>query len=366
MPTTFTVFSLGQLQIWDTAEGNTTVSTVAVNNALGTYGSAGDPLFDDRATFAPAGNGFAGGNAGTYDLDNNVSNDQFSINGGPPQTFDASMTFTAEITYTDGETATITAVVFQDTNGNTYWAPELTNNADQDAIELKAIQSIELISPIYSNGQLGQGYGLTADRVDSQPKCFTTGTMIACPDGARRIDDLCVGDLVDTMDHGPQPIRWIGQSRYAAIGRLAPIHIKAGFLDATADLEVSPQHRILLSGPQAELLFGEPEVFAPAKSLVDGNAVSLRVGGEVTYFHLLFDQHEILWANGVASESLFLGEVTTGTMDQDSMEEIRTIFPELRNTRVTAHQLARPTLRAYEAALWADMAFAPDKRRQVG
>lgn len=365
MATTFTVFSLGQLPIWDPTEGNSTLATGAVNAALGTYGSTANPLFGERVTFAPAGNGFAGGSPLSYDLDNAVSNDQFSIDGGPEQTFDASMTFNATITYLDGTTAQITAVVFQDSAGNTYWAPELENNADQAAIEAKAIRSLQLTSPIYANGS-NTGYGLTADRFDSQPLCFTAGTLIDCPGGPRDIDELGVGDLVMTRDHGPQPIRWIGQRRFAAIGRMAPIRIKAGVLNATRDLELSPQHRVLIADAMADLLFGEPEVFAAAKSLVDDDRISVRVGGEVAYIHLLCDQHEIITANGVAAETLFLGEITTQTLDPASIAEIDAIFPGRRDTVLPQHRMARPVLKHYEAALWAAQAVPGERFLRTG
>lgn len=351
MATTFTVFSLGQLPIWDPQEGNNTLATGAVNAALGTYGSVGDPLFNERVTFAPAGNGFGGGDPNSYDLDNTDSNDQFSINGGPVQTFDASMIFEAQITYLDGTTANITAVVFQDNDGNTYWAPEFAEPADQAAIDAQAIRSLELISPIYTNG-FGTGYNMTADRFDSQPLCFMAGTLIDCPGGPRDIAGLVVGDLVLTRDHGAQPIRWIGRRRFAALGRMAPVRIKAGVLNARRDVEFSPQHRILIADATAELLFGEPEVFAAAKSLVDGDAISIRTGGEVDYIHLLCDRHEIITANGLAAETLFLGEVTTQTLDPDSIAEIDTIFPGRRDTAMPLHRMARPALRHFEAALW--------------
>ena len=351
MTTSFTVFSLGQLAIWDTVEGNQTLSTNAVNAALGTYGSATDPLYDSRQEFAPAGTGFggAGGDPTTYDLDNNLSNDQFSIDGGPAQTFDASMIFNAVITYNDGTTASITAVVFQDSNGNTYWAPEFAANADQTAIEAKPIQSIQLGTPIYADG-VSTGYNLTADRQDSQPLCFTPGVHITCPHGDRPVEDLAVGDLIMTMDHGPQPIRWIGRRKFAALGRLAPIRINQGVLGATRAFEVSPQHRVLLCGPEAELMFAAPQVLGSAKHLVDGENISVRYGGEVDYIHLLLDRHEIIWANGVATETLLLGKSGEKSLDQDSLDEILTIFPALGSESAVAQKAARPILKAHETA----------------
>lgn len=338
MPTSFTVFSLGQLAIWDTAEGNTTLATGAVNAALGTYGSASDPLFDDRQEFAPAGTGFGGGTATAYDLDNNVSNDQFSIDGGAAQSFDASMVFNATITYVDGSTATITAVVFQDTDGNTYWAPEFADNADQAAIEAQAIQSLELVSPIYANGSTNQGYQLNADRQDSMPLCFSQGTLISCPDIDRAIEDLAVGDLVSTRDHGPVAIRWIGRRKYGrselnSNAKLLPVRILAGALgdgSPRRDLLVSRQHRILVQSKIAMRMFGEPEVLIPAIKLIEVPGIFIDEAIKVVeYFHLLFDQHEVVYAEGISAESLFTGPEALKSVSSEAQKEILTIFPEL-------------------------------------
>lgn len=364
MTTTFTVFSLGNLPVWDTVEGNQTLATGNVDASLGNYGSTADPLFDSRVTLSSAGNGFSGGDPDTYDLDNNVSNDQFSIDGGPPQTFDAAMVFDAVITYRNGSTANISAVVFQDSAGNTYWAPELDDNDDQMAIEFRIITSLELVTPIYANG-VNTGYGLIAEREESNPLCFCRGAMIACPDGPRPIESLQSGDWVLTMDNGAQQIRWIGSRRMAALGKFAPIRIRAGILGAQADLEVSPQHRVLLQGSEVERLFAEDQVLAAVKHLVDGDAITIREGGEVEYFHILFDDHQVVWANGVATESLFLGQVGTALLDAGSLEEIRTLFPELEVPEGTRQKLARPALKSYEASLLVPVLRDPWQRAQT-
>lgn len=355
MPTTFSVFSLGQLAIWDPTEGDQTLSTGAVDQALGVYGSAADPLFDGIQVLSSAGNGFGGGNATAYDLDNTASNDQFSLDGGAVQTHDASMVFNAVITYKAGGTANITAVVFQDVNGNTYWSPELSNNADQAAIEAFAVESLQLVSPIYAQGQFGQGFSLTGDRVDSNLICFAGDAMITCPDGVKRIADLSIGDLVMTMDNGARPIRWIGSRTVAAIGDFAPIKIKTGAYGANRDLEVSPQHRIILSTPKLQPLYGISEGLAAAKHLVDGDTVSRREGGFLDYYHLLFDAHEIIWANGVPAESLYLGDVSQRALSDDSLNEIYSLFPRLVDQTDPAMALARPVLRGHEARLVADL-----------
>lgn len=80
-----------------------------------------------------------------YDQNKYASYDTFSLDGGPAQTFDATAIYTATLIYADGSTANISAVVFQDTNGNLYLAPKHVPDADQTSMEAKAILSITLI-----------------------------------------------------------------------------------------------------------------------------------------------------------------------------------------------------------------------------
>ncbi len=57
--------------------------------------------------------------------------------------------------------------------------------------------------------------------------CFVAGTMIATPSGPRAVEDLRPGDLVETLDHGPRPLRWVGDRVVAGLGPLAPVRIAA-------------------------------------------------------------------------------------------------------------------------------------------
>ena len=169
----------------------------------------------------------------------------------------------------------------------------------------------------------------TTPWTDFAPICFTFGTQIATVSGERCVEDLVAGDLVLTMDRGYQPIRWIGSSKVPATGDFAPILIRKGALGNSRDLRVSPQHRMLLQGWQAEMLFGEEEVLATAKSLVNDHSILRDEGGEVEYFHILFDTHEIIYAEGAPSESFHPGEQGWKALDQATRDEILTLFPEL-------------------------------------
>ena len=149
MPTTYEVISLGQLPIIDSQMNNEEISENAAG-ILGTYGSAGTPLYDNIGTLSAER--LSEDANDSYDVDNNGGYDSFRINGGAPQNFDGVAIYNATITYVDGSTATVTAVVFQDVNGNTYLAPEITNNADQAALTAAPIQSLQLTSVASNTG----------------------------------------------------------------------------------------------------------------------------------------------------------------------------------------------------------------------
>ncbi len=185
--------------------------------------------------------------------------------------------------------------------------------------------------------------------------CFTRGTRILTAEGERAIEDLAAGDLVFTLDHGYQPIRWIGSSTVAGKGRFAPIVIEAGALGNTRRLAVSPQHRMLLSGWQAELLFDEPEVLVAAKLLVNDSTIRAEERDEVEYFHMLFDAHEVVIAEGAPSESFHPGHVGWGALAEAAREEILALFPQLDGMDFTAYgPSARRSLTSAEARVARD------------
>jgi len=182
--------------------------------------------------------------------------------------------------------------------------------------------------------------------------CFTPQTRIATPQGLRNIEDLKVGDMVVTRDHGLQPIRWIEARSVPAMGRFAPVRIRPNVLSGQErDLVVSPQHRVLFQGYRAELLFGESEVLVSAKHLVDGMDVTQDEGHTVTYIHMLFDQHEVIYAEGAATESFHPGDIGFTAVGDAAREELFAIFPELRADQTQYGNTARRCLKSHEAKL---------------
>ncbi len=181
--------------------------------------------------------------------------------------------------------------------------------------------------------------------------CFCRGTLIRTPGGDRRVEDLAPGDLVMTVDHGPQPIRWHGTSTVSADGNTAPIRIAAGVHHVTEPLMVSPQHRMLVSGPAIELHFGVSEGLIAAKHLVNGDTVTRVPGGQVEYHHIMFDRHELVWANGAVAESFFVAENGLEMMDPEMREEFEALFPELVGDAAVFGGLCRTALTGTEAVV---------------
>ncbi|MEL6452735.1 MAG: Hint domain-containing protein [Pseudomonadota bacterium] len=136
---------------------------------------------------------------------------------------------------------------------------------------------------------------------------FTRGTHITLASGAQTpIEDLNVGDRVLTRNDGVQEVRWIGQSTVRAVGDFAPIRIRAGTLNNDRDLIVSPDHRLFIYQRKDRLGAGRSELLVKARHLVNGDSVTVQDGGFVDYFELLFDTHQIIYAEGIAAESMVI------------------------------------------------------------
>lgn len=175
---------------------------------------------------------------------------------------------------------------------------------------------------------------------DEDVTCFVAGTLIQTRDGLKPVETLKAGDEVLTRDNGYQAIRWIGSTRLsaAALARrpeLRPIRISAGALAAnvpSADLLVSPQHRVLVRSKIAMKIFGAMEVLVPAKQLMQVDGIDYADDlVTVEYVHFLCDRHEVVISNGAETESLFTGPQAIQAVGKAAREEIFALFPELRD-----------------------------------
>ncbi|MCG7493499.1 Hint domain-containing protein [Thalassobius sp. Cn5-15] len=168
--------------------------------------------------------------------------------------------------------------------------------------------------------------------------CFHGETQIATEAGSKAARDIAIGDLVWT-ENGLKPVRWVGRRRLEAADleqdpTLRPVRISAGALGQglpIRDLRVSRQHRMLVHSPVCERMFGAPSAMIAAVRLCDMGGVSIDEDTqEVDYVHLLFDAHEVVFAEGCPSESLLLGPQARLALRDEAIEEVCKIFPQFK------------------------------------
>ncbi len=136
--------------------------------------------------------------------------------------------------------------------------------------------------------------------------CFLKGTRILTAEGERNIEDVVIGDLLPTMFGGLRPIQWIGRyslkksdpSR-AWVKAALPVRIARSALapDAPhADLIVTASHCLWIDG-----------ALVPAEMLVNGATITRYEpeGDELEFFHIKLESHDVVYAEGVPTETLF-------------------------------------------------------------
>jgi hypothetical protein len=190
--------------------------------------------------------------------------------------------------------------------------------------------------------------------------CFTPGTRISTPDGPRQVQDLREGDKIQTRDNGAKEILWIGARRMTGarlfvMPKLRPVRIRVGALGIgrpEEELLVSPEHRMLLRGAPAQALFNTPEVLVPARDLVNGSTVVTDLSvREVTYIHLLLEDHQILWANGVETESFHPANAAMSSLDDTDRKRLLRMLPGIDQDPHKYGDYARRNLSPSEAAI---------------
>lgn len=172
---------------------------------------------------------------------------------------------------------------------------------------------------------------------------FARGTRIALQDGRQLpVEALEPGQQVITRDHGAQVLRWKGAVRLRAIGGFAPVTILPGMMGNPAPLVVSPYHRLFLYRREARAVAGMAELLVQARHLVDDQRIIRREGGFIEYFSLVFDRHEVIYAEGVPCESLLVCPDTLTRLPAPLAEELRRTFPGLEQRLHTGALLASP------------------------
>jgi hypothetical protein len=141
--------------------------------------------------------------------------------------------------------------------------------------------------------------------------CLGPGTVVSCRDGDTPVEWLSPGDDVLTRDHGFAAIRWVGRFRLDVSAAHSPENAPVDIAPNTFGngqpnhlLRVSPAQRVFVTGPEVDLHFASREALAPICGLQVGSAIDM--SGDLTLTCLLFDRHELILANSLWVESLYL------------------------------------------------------------
>ncbi|MBO9403441.1 Hint domain-containing protein [Shimia sp. R9_3] len=191
----------------------------------------------------------------------------------------------------------------------------------------------------FANGETVILRGVAPSQVDSVAEkisigipCFAKGTRIRTLRGEVPIETLRVGDLVTTRDHGAQPIKWIGSTHLDATQlahhpNLRSIRLPAGYMGNHSPLFVSPQHCLVMKGTMGEA----SEVFVRARhlALAKGPARVAQGRRKETYYHMLFEQQEVVYSNGALSESFYPGPLARAMLSAQSLAELERAIPAI-------------------------------------
>lgn len=189
----------------------------------------------------------------------------------------------------------------------------------------------------FPDGLGTESYAIGRD--DRVVPSFTHGSRVATPDGPRPVEALRARDMVLTRDHGAQPLRWVGHSTldWTALRRhahLRPILIRKGALGGglpDRDMQVSPNHRLVVRGEAALVPVIGDEALVAAKHLVNNRGVHEVDALGVTYVLLMFERQEIISINGVWTESYQPGDAATQARSNAQRTELLELFPGLRS-----------------------------------
>jgi hypothetical protein len=190
--------------------------------------------------------------------------------------------------------------------------------------------------------------------------CFTPGTAIRTVDSRRLIENLAPGDFIATKDNGAQEILWTGSRRMSgarlhAMSHLRPIRLRAGALGQGRpedDLLVSPQHRMLVNGPAAQALFNTAEVLVAAEDLINDHSIHVDQNlREVTYIHILLERHQVIWANGLETESFHPSNTALDMVEAGQRARLLGLLPGLDRNPHIYGDYARRNLSGSEAAI---------------
>lgn len=137
-----------------------------------------------------------------------------------------------------------------------------------------------------------------------------SGAIVSTAEGPRPVDALRAGDLVLDDRGRAHPLRWIEARPRLCLGRTAPILMRAPYFGLSRDLVVTPDTRLLQTGPVVDYLCGTEAVLVEAANLVNGRAVVRDRSRPVrTFYHMMLDDPACIRIDRCPVETAHLGDV---------------------------------------------------------
>ena len=166
--------------------------------------------------------------------------------------------------------------------------------SDGTVLQLNNISSTTWFARTGSDGAGG------VDVFLSNTACYARGTHILTERGEIAIQSLGVGDLVITASGHRRPVRWIGHrgldiSRHPDPAAVRPVRVAPGAFGESAphrDLWLSPGHNVASEG-----------ALMPISCLINGRSIAQFERRHVEYWHVELDEHDVILAEGLGSES---------------------------------------------------------------
>jgi hypothetical protein len=149
----------------------------------------------------------------------------------------------------------------------------------------------------------GEGFAKSKRRVS----CLLKGTRISTPSGDRLVEELRVGDQIDSLA-GKKTVKWIGYSKFTKEDgkpwqdNVMPVRVARFAIDDRfphCDLYLSPLHCIFFN-----------EALIPVKHLINGTNITQGAPSDdcaIEYYHIDLGTHEVIYAEGALVESFFDG-----------------------------------------------------------
>lgn len=176
---------------------------------------------------------------------------------------------------------------------------------------------------------------------------FAHGALINTAEGAVAVEDLVPGMEIVTARGDTATLRWVGAitmipgapSSNETPQRLYRVTADAlGLGRPAADVTFGPAARLLNRDPSIRNALGTEAALAPVAAQEDGCAViALNPVSPVRVYHLAFDSHQIITANGVEVESYHPGPDAHYSMSQELREMFVGLFPHISSLQSFGH-----------------------------